>query len=125
MTSSRRYLAAELSPTYAFSRTVSVGAYYLYSYGLEADASRHVQYLAVRANLSHIRLSDQYSLQFGPQVYFLRTGSNNGYCANAAATLNKAKLPLSVSATVNRSIQTRIPGGTDVLWNVSLNYAIH
>ncbi len=120
----RRYLAGELSPSYSLSRRVSVGAYYLYSHGVGEDVTKHTHFLAARANLTNIRLSDRYAVRLDPQVYYLRADDEHGYYVNAAATLARRDFPFSISAMVNEPIRTSIAAGEDFLWNVSLRYAI-
>jgi hypothetical protein len=119
----RRYLAGELSPSYSLSRSVNVGTYYLYSYGVEEDVTKHTHFLALRANLTTVGLPAQYVARFTPQVYYLRTDDRDGTYLNAGLTLSRRNLPVSVSTTVNRTIRTSV-AGDDVLWNVNLHYAI-
>jgi hypothetical protein len=120
----RRYLAGELSPTYAISRRASVGAYYLYSFGVETDVVRHTHFVAARASVASGELRDGYSLRLAPQVYYLKTDDRDGVYLNSMLTLAKRDLPLSMSTTANRPIRSRVVGGAGFLWNVNLHYAI-
>ena len=120
----RRYLATELAPTYALTRSISVGAYHLYSYGVERDVAKHTNFLAARGSLTNVRLSEQLSMRFDPQLYYLRTDDLDGYYVYAAATLAKRDLPLSLSTVVNRPLRSNVVGGGDFLWNVSARYSI-
>ena len=120
----RRYLATELAPTYALTRNVSVGAYHLYSYGVERDVAKHTNFLAARASLTNVRLSEQLSLRFDPQLYYLRTDDLDGYYVYVAATVARRNFPLSISTVANRPIRSNVVGGGDFLWNVSARYSI-
>lgn len=120
----RRYLATELAPTYALTRNVSVGAYHLYSYGVERDVAKHTNFLAARGSLTNVRLPEQLSLRFDPQVYYLRTDDLDGFYLYGAATLARRNLPLSISTVVNRPIRSNVVGGGEFLWNVSVRYSI-
>jgi len=120
----RRYLAGEVAPDYVLSEHVSVGAHYLYSHGLEDDATRHNHFVAARASLSDLRLSDRYVARLNPQVYYLRIDDRDGVYLYLAVTLARRGLPLALSALVNQPVRTNVPGGKDFLWNVSLTYAI-
>jgi hypothetical protein len=120
----RRYLATELAPTYALSNDVSVGLYHLYSYGVERDVAKHTNFLALRGSLTNVRLPEQLSLRFDPQVYYLRTDALDGFYLYAGATLAGRGLPLSLSTVVNRPIRSNVVGGGEFLWNVSARYAI-
>lgn len=120
----RRYMAGELSPSYALSRHVGVGGHYLYSHGVDRDAVRHTHFVAARASLTDVRLPGRYVVRADPQLYYLRTGGEDGVYLNAAATVARRGLPVSVSAMANTPIRTRIAAGQVALWNVSLTYAI-
>jgi hypothetical protein len=120
----RRFLAGELYPSYSVSRNVGVGAYYLYSHGFEADVAKNTHFLALRTTLSNVPRSDGYFVRFVPQVYYLKQDARDGFYGNAALTLGKGDLPLSMGAQVNRTIQTSILEGDDFIWNVSLSYSI-
>lgn len=117
----RRYWAAEVNPSYALSHNISVGPYYLYSYGVEQNVARNTHFLAMRVNLTSGLLPDQYLIRLAPQVYYLKADRNDGYYVYTGLTLAKRDIPLSLSAVVNRTIRTAVPS-EDVLWNMSLNY---
>jgi hypothetical protein len=119
----RRSAAAELSPSYALSRNVSVGTYYVYSHGLDADETRHTHVVAARAGLANLRLPARFVARLDPQVYYLRMDDRDGTYLNSRVTVAKRDLPVSISGIVNRPIRTNIPRGGAFLWNVGLNYA--
>jgi hypothetical protein len=66
----------------------------------------------------------RYRLRFAPQVYYLRVDERDGYYLNAGVTLASQGFPVSISSQANRVIQTRIPGGDELIWNVSVSYAL-
>jgi hypothetical protein len=118
----RRYLAGELSPSYAVTPNLSLGSYYLYSYGVEKEVTRHTHLVSLRV-ASTTALGDGYSLRVNPQVYYLRLDRAEGLYANSSFTLARKDLPVSVSTTVTQALRS-IHVGEDFLWNVSLNYVI-
>lgn len=118
----RRYLAGEVSPTLALSRNVSVGPYYLYSYGVERTVARNTHFLALRAQLAGRAPDERYELRLSPQVYYLRVAERDGYYLNAGATLSRRDLPVTLSSLVNQPIRSRVPGGGGFLWNLSASY---
>lgn len=120
----KRFLAGEVSPSYSVAENVSVGAHYLYSYALEKDAVKHIHFVAARAGLTNVRLSDRYFMQVAPQVYHLRVGDQHGLYVSSGVTLGRRNAPLSLSTMVNQPIRTRIVGGKNFVWSVSVNYAI-
>jgi hypothetical protein len=119
----RHFAAGELASSYALSRSVSVGTYYLYSHGLDADVTRHTHLVAARAGLATLRLPARFAARLDPQVYYLRLDDEDGTYLDSRLTLAKRELPVSVSGVVNRPICTNIRRGGAVRWNVSLNYA--
>jgi len=118
-----RYLAAEFAPTYKISRMVSVGVYYLYSHGLEYDATNHTHFLTLNASISNIGITPDVALKLNPQVYYLSMDQNHGFYASAAATLSHKKWPVSLGALFNQTISTQITGSKPFVWNVSVAYA--
>lgn len=121
----QRYLAGEIVPTWLLSKNISLGLYYLPSIGLQEDGVKYTNYLALRGYFSNIRLSDKFYLRFNPQVYYLKMDADDGFYASATLTLARQNFPLSVSALVNRTIQTDILVGEDFIWNVSLIYSFN
>ena len=119
----RHFAAGELSPSYALSRNVTVGTYYLYSHGLDADVTRHTHFVAARAGLANLRLPARFVARLDPQVYYLKSDERDGIYLNSRVTLAERHVPVSISGIVNLPIRTNIPRGGAFLWNVSLNYA--
>lgn len=118
----RRYLAGELSPTYALTRSTSVGMYWLYSYGVEDDVTKHTHYLALRS-VHTIPLADDFALRLAPQTYYLKLDDLDGFYANGTVTLGRRRLPFSLSTSATTRIRTDIDGDS-FIWNVSLTYTI-
>lgn len=121
----RRILGAELSPNYSFTKNINVGLYYLYAYGIESDLSKHTNFINLRTTISNIKLSDQYSLRFSPQFYYLNIDKKDGFYYNLILSMSRKNFPLSVSALANRAFTTNITTKKDLLWNVSLIYSIN
>ena len=119
----QHFAAGELSPSYALSRNVSVGTYYLYRHGLDADVTRHTHFVAARAGLANLKRPARFVARLDPQVYYLKLEDRDGTYLNSRVILAKRDLPVSISGIVNRPIRTNIRRGGAVLWNLSLNYA--
>jgi hypothetical protein len=117
-----RYLAGEFSPNYQLAKNISIGMYYLYSRGIDPDATRNTHFLTLNANLSDIKLSGQYFVQFVPQVYYLRMNQYDGYYFTSSLTLAKRNSPFSISGMFNKIIQTDISASKNFVWNVSIVY---
>jgi len=73
------------------------------------------------ANFSSINLSDKTFLRLLAQAYFLKMDANDGFFINSTLSLNHRNFPISVSSTVNKAIDSTIPGD-DFLWNINLIY---
>ena len=121
----RRILGAELSPNYSFTKNINVGLYYLYAYGIESDLSKNTHFINLRTYISNIKLSDQYSLRFSPQFYYLNIDKKDGFYYNLILSMNKKNFPLSISALANRAFTTNITSKKELLWNVSLLYSFN
>ena len=119
----KRYLAGDLTPTFILSKKINVGAYYLYSYGVESDIIKHTHFIAARANFTNIKLSDQYSMRFNPQIYYLKTGQQDGFYWGSTLAISKKNCPVSISSLVNKTIESNVLGSKDFIWNVSIIYS--
>jgi hypothetical protein len=120
-----RYFAVEFSPNYKVTKNISIGMYYLYGHALQKDGLQYSHFLTVNSNFSNIRLSKEIYLRFFPQLYYLKMEQDDGFYVTASATLAHRNFPLSVQSMVNLPIKTNIPGGDDIVWNVSLIYSFN
>jgi hypothetical protein len=120
-----RYLAAELSPSYLISKNTGIGMYYLYSRGIEKILTRNTNLIAVRGNISNIKISNQLFLGFNPQIYYLKMDEHHGFYLNSSLTLAKSNFPVSLSTMFNKRIKSDIPVDNDFIWNISLRYTFN
>ncbi len=118
----RRYLAAELAPTYLITKNTSIGLYWLYSRGIEKDITKNTNLISVRGSLSNLRISEEFYLRINPQVYYLVMDGIDGVYFNSTITIAKRDFPVTVSSLINQPIKTNIEIGNEFLWNVSINY---
>jgi hypothetical protein len=121
----KRYLAGDLTPTFIVSKNISIGAYYLYSYGVENDIIKHTHFIAARTNFTNIKLSDQYSMRFNPQIYYLKTDRQDGFYWGSTLSVSKKNCPVSISSLVNKTIESNVLGSKDFIWNVSIIYSFN
>ncbi len=120
----RRFVGVEALPTYALAKHLTVGAYYLYSYGADRPAPKHMHFISARATLDHVRVVEKISLQLAPQFYYLKSDAEHGWYLNAAATLSHENFPLALSSMFSKPFGSDVAGGTDFVWNVSAAYTI-
>lgn len=118
----QQFIAGELAPIFKLGKNMNLGPYYIYARGLENDIARNSNFISFRTNFSNIRLTDKYSLRLMAQVYYLKIDARDGFYVNSTLSLNRQNFPFSVSTTLNKTIQSDIPGG-DFLWNISLTYS--
>ncbi len=57
-----------------------------------------------------------------PQLYYLRLDDTDGLYVRTTFALSSKDLPISLSAILNKTVQTDI-AGAEFLWNVTLIYS--
>lgn len=119
----RRYLGAELAPTYTVSKNISLGIYWLYSYGVEQELVRNSNFVSFRSNFSNIKLSSQYQMKFAPQIYWLSLDDKNGFYVGSTLSLVKRDFPFSLASTMSKAIHSEILQGRNFLWNIGIVYS--
>ena len=118
----RRYLAGELVPNYQIKDNWSVGMFYLHGRGFD-EGTKQVNFLVLNTSVSNISISNDLYLNFTPQAYYLTQDDLKGFCTAGFLTLGKKDFPLSVTAIVNKAIDTEIVPEDDFIWTVLLNYS--
>jgi len=119
----RRYVAAEISPDFYITKKISVGMYYMKGYGLQDDGLKNADFITLNAKFTDIRLSKKVSLGLYPQFYYLKMDDNDGFYFSSTQALRIKDFPLSIQSIISQPIQSDIPGGQDLVWNVSLIYS--
>ncbi len=121
----RRYLATEIVPNYFLTNNISVGMYYLYSYGLDAGTVKNTHFVVFNTNFTNIRIVDKIYAGFKPQVYYLKQDDRQGWYFNSSFSLARKNFPLSVGAIINHRLSGDIAGAKDFLWSVGLIYSFN
>lgn len=116
----RRYLAAEVAPSYTLGQHVRVGVYYLTAVGFD-EGTRRTHFLTLNAAFSDIPLGRRLYAAISPQVYYLRMDQDDGLYANATLTLGLRNFPLSLGSILNQELASRIDSEA-FNWNLSLIY---
>lgn len=122
---STRYFATELVPNFTINKHLSIGLYYLSSWGFAETPIKHTDFVTLNTNINNIAITKELTLRINPQFYYLKMDARSGTYLTTAFTLSKNKSPLSVQYMFNQPINTNIIGGQDFVWNVSLIYAFH
>jgi hypothetical protein len=117
-----RYWGSEIVPSYKVSNDVTIGGYYLYAKGLQADILQNGHFIALNSVFSNIKLSNQLLMRVIPMLFYLNLDKSEGFYATSTISLSSPNVPFSLSAMGTKSIKTNIIG-KDFVWNVSLTYA--
>ena len=125
VTQARRFIAAEINPGYQVNKNFRVGMYYLKGFGLQNDAIKSSHFLTFNTTLSNIKLGGGTSLQFTPQIYYLKLDKEDGIFYTHTVSISKKDLPFLLQSTINKNIKTNITGGDRFQWNISLFYSFN
>jgi hypothetical protein len=119
---SRRYLAAEVAPNYTISDKVGLGVYYLYGHGFD-EGVKNTHYMALNSSFTNLYISEKLYFNISPQAYYLLSDDLKGIYIVGFFSLIKKDFPISVSAILNKAIDTEIVPEDDFTWNISLVYS--
>ncbi|MBY0434478.1 MAG: hypothetical protein K2U26_10245 [Cyclobacteriaceae bacterium] len=119
----RRFLAAEIIPTYTVSKHVSVGMYYLRGHAFQQHGPQNSNFLALQGTFTKINLVGKTYFNFNPQVFYLKVDADDGFYVNATTTLGVQGFPFTLSGIVNKAIKSSI-AARDFDWNISLIYTL-
>jgi len=119
----RRFLAGDVNANYSLKDQTDIGLYYLGGHGFESSVPDQTHYLSLYTSLSNITLFSDLYLNFRPQVYYLKIDELDGFYTSANIALGVSEIPVTISSTINKIIDSEITGNDDPLWNVSLNYS--
>lgn len=117
----QQFLAGDIAPVFFLTKNISAGPYYLYAKGVSKEAVQNSNFISLRVNFSNITLTENLYIRWMAQGYYLKMDDKDGFYVNSTLSLNRRNFPFSVSSTVNKVIQSTIPGD-DFLWNVNLSY---
>jgi hypothetical protein len=125
ITQARRFFATEINPGYQVTKNFRVGVYYLKGFGLQNDAVRSSHFLTFNTTFSNIKLGGGTSLQFTPQVYYLKLDNEDGIFYTHTMSISKKDVPFLLQSTINKDIRTNITGGDRLQWNITLFYSFN
>lgn len=120
----RRFLAAEIIPTYKISNNISVGLYYLRGHAFQNHGPQNTNFLSLQGTFTKIKLVGKTYFSFNPQVFYLKVDADVGYYVNATTTVGVRDFPITISSIINKAIESEIPSN-DFDWNVSLIYTFN
>lgn len=121
----RRYLANEIAPNYFISKNTSIGAYYLYSRGLDPGTIKNTHFVTANINFRRIPVTQKIYLSAFPPFYYLKQNDKDGTYFTSTLSIAKNGVPWTIASTINKEISGDIPGSKNFVWNVSLVYLIN
>jgi hypothetical protein len=117
-----RYLAGALTPSFQVNKYIGVGMYLFYTRGIEKYITQNTWMVSFRPVISNIPITKNIVAGFGPELYYLKMDDNDGVFLNTTFSISKRNCPFSVSALINKTLDSRIPSENTFLWNVGINY---
>jgi len=118
-----RYLAGGLEPNYQVNKYLSAGVYLFYTYGIEEFITRNTYMVSFRPGISNIPVAKNTTARITPEVYYLKMDDNEGVFLNARLSVSNRNFPVSLSALINKPLESNIPSEYDFLWHVALSYS--
>ena len=118
----RRFIGGQILPEYSLTKNLNIGMLFLYARGIEESTLRNLNFIVFTTGLSNIDVFDAWTVALNAQVYYLRIDEMSGTYFSPSAVLAKRGFPFSLSAMINKSLHTDIPGD-DFLWSASVIYS--
>jgi hypothetical protein len=118
-----RYLAGTFAPNFQVNKYIGVGMYLFYTRGIEKYITRNTYMVSFRPSISNIPITKNIVARVGPEIYYLKMDDNDGVFLNTTFLISKKNFPLSVSALINKTLESNIPADYTMLWNVGLTYS--
>ena len=122
ITEAKRFIATEFVPSYIVNDHLNFGIYYLNGHGLQDDGPKNIHYVNFSTGISKIPLFSGYSLNFSPQLYYLKSDKEDGYYFTSNVVLAKANCPFVLMSMINKEIRSNVTGSVNFDWNVSVLY---
>jgi hypothetical protein len=122
ITQARRFLAAELAPSYIVNKHFTFGLYYLTGHGLQKDGPISTHYVTFNTSFVNLPLGGDFAINLFPQVYYLKIDNEDGYYLSGGAGVVNKNSPFSVIGFFNKELHSNITGSKSLIWNLTLSY---
>jgi hypothetical protein len=120
-----RYLVGAIEPSYQFNKYFDLGIYLFYNWGVEKFITRNTYMFSFRPSISNIPVTKNIVARINPEIYYLKLDKNDGIYFNARFLMTKKNFPISLSALINKPLNSNIPAAYDLLWNVGVSYTFN
>ncbi len=81
--------------------------------------------VSFRPGISNIPIAKNIVARVNPEIYYLKMDDKDGVYLNARFSISNSNFPVSVSALINKPLESNIPSEYDFLWNVGLSYTFN
>ena len=125
ITRTTRYVIGALQPNYQFNKYIGIGMYLFYMHGLETFITQNTYMFSFRTYISNIPITKNISARVDPEFYYLKMDDKDGVYFNSRFLISKKNCPVSISALINKPLETTIPSEFDFLWNVGVSYTFN
>jgi len=122
ITQARRFLAAEIAPSYLVNKHFTFGFYYLTGHGFQKDGPVSTNYVTFNTSFVNLPIGGNFAVNLFPQVYYLKIDKEDGYYLSGGAGVVNKNSPFSIIGFFNKEIQSNITGSKSLIWNLTLSY---
>jgi hypothetical protein len=120
-----RYLVGTIEPIYQVNKYFDLGLYLFYNYGVEKFITRNTYMFSFRPAISNIPVTKNIVARINPEIYYLKLDKKDGIYFNARLLITKKNCHVSLSALINKPLNSDIPADYDLLWNVGVSYTFN
>jgi len=120
-----RYMAGTIFPNFQINKYLNFGLFLFYTRGIEKYITRNTWMVAFRPAISNIPITKNIVARLVPEMYYLKMDEKDGIFLNTALLISMKNFPLSISALINKPLESDIPSELDFLWNVGLSYTFN
>ena len=111
----RRVVGVDVNTRYSIKKNVDIGGYYLFGYGFESSVPTQTHYLSLHSDVTAISFFSDLYLNLRPQIYYLKIDDIDGLYLATNIALGVRNIPVTISSTINKIIDSRIGGNDDPL----------
>jgi hypothetical protein len=89
---------------------------------MQKDGPRTTHFLNLNTTLANMKVGRGFGFTFTPAVYHLYMDGHTGNYFTATGALTHVKYPFTLQYTINKTINSNLPGNKDFLWNIAFLY---
>jgi hypothetical protein len=117
-----RFFAFEAVPSVTINKNLGLSAMYLEGHGLQKHGPQITRVLFLNTNITDLKIGEKLRLGLFPSVFFLNTDGYRGDYFTFTGAITHKQWPLVLQSTINKTLQSNVPGNKDFMWNVLLGW---